>query len=30
MDLGDVRIYHGGKYKINRDAKVGLLNHVIK
>jgi branched-chain amino acid aminotransferase len=27
MDLGDVRIYHGGKYKAYRDAKVGLLTH---
>jgi branched-chain amino acid aminotransferase len=27
MDLGDVRIFHGGAYKAYRDAKVGLLTH---
>jgi len=27
MDLGDIRVYHGGKFVAYRDAKVGLLTH---
>jgi branched-chain amino acid aminotransferase len=27
MELGDIRIYHGGSFVAYRDAKVGLLTH---
>lgn len=27
MELGDVRVYHGGEFVAYRDAKVGLLTH---
>jgi branched-chain amino acid aminotransferase len=27
MELGDIRVYHGGKFVAYKDAKVGLLTH---
>ena len=27
MELGDIRVYHGGSFVAYRDAKVGLLTH---